>query len=162
MNKHYTGRLDRFHYWILVVGYVCLRLTLHLLGDSNFAIALDLLGLCILMARGHDFDMPGWLTLVLWTVCCVVLPVTVLLQSNDFGLARSADLLQRLSPTMTLLMIAPGNLLFIVIGLVGSTADVNEYGPTGQGFRGLNRYRGESAQPQSPMARRTEMALTRR
>jgi uncharacterized membrane protein YhaH (DUF805 family) len=120
------GRLDRKHYWVALVGLLVLKYVLaHYAGVSS--IWLELAAMLVLATRGNDFGLSTGVTVLLWLVFCLGLPVgSVLLEMPDaviglFGLLAL--------------------LLYCVGGLIPGDSNANQYGAPGQGFSAFNTNR---------------------
>lgn len=142
VKQMFSGRLDRPHYWMWLVGLIAGKVVLHKLSASSGAGAgLDIILLGVLIGRFHDFDVPTWSTVILWVGVCIAFPVAIAIAAHDA------------SPATIGLASLPTLLLYVVSGLIPGNIGANSYGTPGQGFNSSASKR-QPVQTESLQARR--------
>ena len=141
MQKSITGRLDRPHYWIILVAALAAKVALKLLiGGSiagNASLGLDFVILAAIVARLHDVGLSTSVGIVAW----LALVGVQIFAAFQAGTAAMPGWVVLLSLGM-----------FALVGAIKGEAQKNRFGPPGQGFRGINRIEVESASSTNPLA----------
>lgn len=135
MQKSISGRLDRPHYWLILVAAIVTKALLKAaVGGSlagNISYGLDIVILCAIIARLHDVGLPTWVGVSGW-IALVVLQIFVMVQDGNAMPAWAGFV---------------GLAFFAFVGTLRGQARPNAFGPPDQGFRGLNRLEGSAATP---------------
>lgn len=136
MSGSVCGRLDRTHYWIVIVAAMGIKTAVHqFIGGpiaSNLGMGLEFFIAATVIARLHDLEWPTWVGALLAAIFILIAPATLLLLYGQTGLGVAV-----------LLMGA----FLVIAGSLPGDEEHNAYGPAGQGFGGLNRL-----QPSAPVA----------
>ncbi len=136
MRKNINGRLDRTHFWMLVVLVIVTKLALNAYAPTSTANTvgqgIDIIMLGFLIARFHDFGAPAWVSISAWLALSIIWPIVFSIQHGNLAnLAKGTG-----DPTLLLMATGPGMLLLLFAGTVSGEPGTNKFGPPDQGFSG--------------------------